>query len=78
MHQSNASYYLCVSARLSIVEIESRSTLEKKKVSIKFQLLVHKQETCFALTSDRVLVITCCSTTGKKKVKYALTFDIIG
>ena len=30
------------------------------------------------ITSDQVLVFTCCSTKGKTKIKYSLTIDVIG
>ena len=48
-------------------KVEIESTLEKQKFwisvsfSIKFHLEVHKQVERFELTSDRVLVFTCCS-----------------
>ena len=48
-------------------------------VSIKFQLQVHKQEKHFELTSDKSANIHVLQYNGKKtKVKYSLTFDVIG
>ena len=65
-------YMLIVCWILSIKpKVEIESTLEKIKfwmfasVLITFQLQVHKQEKRFELTSDSVLVFTCCSTTEK-------------